>query len=299
MIQKSLQDYLPPHKLIYCETEESSRFASLRVAGIAVQLENGLEVFGSSSSFSEDPLKYAAFELLERYVVQTKVKPSPMNSEHTKFSISNGVAFHESIELASENAWLELVERNEILRSWYLNTPVNELSHLKLSEQTRRLLVDYNVELVDFSNLPGFSVVGLFAFSNQRRPTVYGFGSGRDCVTAVKKAEKEFWTRMGFVGDEEVGELPPFSTSPDFHQDFYLHPQNSSILLDWLNSNDKKISNRYLLTPEKFLNLTPNHWESFRVIQATAKNYIPLFFGDAPSRLFDFTHRCGIPHPLV
>lgn len=299
-VLENLRKYLPPHEVTHCESEELM-YAGKKIvcSGIAVKLENGLEVFGSSSAEDESALMLASFELLERYVILSSFKQCELPNDRYKRSLSSGVALHSDKAVAMNSAFLELVERNEILKSWYLNTPVVEVTE-KAPYLGVRCLKGYEVRAFEFSTDSRFSVVGVFAFpENQYKPPVYGFGSDLYLQSSLKKAEKEFWTRFGFIGDEIVSDDPSFSATPGYHQDFYLNPKNIHYLKEWLMGGSKTACRRFSLSDVSFEVLNPETWNDLHVIKASCEEALQLFFGDAPRSSLNLTHRYDIPHPIT
>lgn len=296
----NLRKFLPEHTVLHCETEEVSTHDGLMyVAGIAVELSNGLQIFGSSSASDETCLLLASYEVLERFALLTSNSDVEVPKNKFKYSISNGVALHTDEETAKSSAFLELLERNEILKSWYLNTPIKIVSS-EAQYQGPTSLHGYDIMAYDFSTIPGHHVIGVFAFPHDRnKAAMYGFGAGFNLADASKKAGKEFWTRMGFVGDEVTDSDPDFSCTPDYHQDFYLNPKNTKYLIEWLTSPDKKPSDRYMMKGISFTSLKPLDWKELKVFKASSEDCIRLFFGDASGADFDFVHRCDIPHPII
>src|SRR5688500_16604403 len=119
LIHNLLKNYLPPHEITFCDVEKNEIDGlQFLTAGVAVNLHSGVEVFGASSSFSFSPLIYAAYECIERSVV-LDLKGHTVHPDATfRPALSNGVALHTDIEEAKRNALFELIERNEILKSW-------------------------------------------------------------------------------------------------------------------------------------------------------------------------------------
>ena len=305
-IKDLFKQLLPPHELTYCEVDVHSILGlHFQTAGVAVKLETGLECYGSSSSFLRaPPLMFAAYECLERYAIHNQLSP-PLEGKTFRNSLSNGVAIHQNFFEAKKAAYLELLERNEILKSWYFNTPIR---HINLSAEyyfSAEMIDQYDLHFVDFSSIPDCFVVGIFALPKiPSLNPIYGFGSGLNESEGIFKARKEFLTRLGFLW----GETPAYEDqlgdirTPNFHQEFYLRHENLQHLRDWLQEDrkQKKNFNKYQVRDLNYENITPNAWGSkYPVIKATASDSIPLFFGLPTPELFDFNYRCDIPHPIV
>lgn len=304
-VEKLLINYLPPHDLVYCENEFFEELGlKLNISGVAVQIHNGPEVFASSSSIESSALELAAYECLERYIV-LKDKKVESSDKSFALSVSNGVAIHTSTEYAKLYAHYELFERHEILKSWYFNTPIEEVP-IDLQEHfPKEMISKYKFRIINFSTDVRLKVIGVFAFPYETGLNlVYGFGCGNDLQTAFAKAKKEFFTRFGFLWDQspsDDSDKESICTS-FFHQDFYLKRENHSILWSWLSpqSSQKNSNLNPLAQNISYIDLTPEAWKrDFSVIRAISDNMIPLFFGKAPRETYDFTHRYDIPHPIV
>lgn len=298
-----LKKFLPPHDLIHEEVETIDLGkVHASVAGIAVSFSKDDIVFGSSLSFEADAFELAAFELLERFVI-TRDKPKiDMLEAKYIYSLSNGVAIHRSTALAQEAAELELLERNEVLRSWYLNAPSRRLNSTSFASDFKFLEADYEISFYDFSNHPGVSVVGVFAFPFKRdKPFLSGYGAGRNIQSAFEKSKKEFFARFTFLRGVNLEEDVSFAPSAEFHQDYYLAPEKNKIIQNWLQeSSESKVNpDVYLGRNLTFQSLTPESWsKDFSISKALSEDVIPLFFGYLPQHTFNFTHRCDIPHPI-
>lgn len=303
-IVELLNQYLPTHELLHCEDEDHDILDfKFKIAGVALKLENGLEVFGSSSAEKSSPLRYAAYECLERFVLLNSAKPQDESLPY-KFSLSNGVALHDNFEKASQSALAELVERNEILKSWYYNSPIELLPFDASVSFSQEMSEKYDFFLASFSQIPSHFVTGLFAFPKVSGVNlIYGFGSSAEGLEiATQKAKKEFTTRLGFIWGESAELTAHDRKSGLYHQDYYLMPENLHHLKEWLTGSKyaKKSSTRFLLEKPEFTDLTPLPWRaSLAMAKAHCQDSIPLFFGEPPLELFDFSHRCDIPHPII
>lgn len=299
---KILEKFLPPHKVIHQE-QESITLGGIQasVAGIAVAFNEDDIVFGSSLSFNGDASELAGYELLERYVLTRERKVFQQGAE-TVFSLSSGVAIHTSTLLAQEASKLELLERNEILRSWYLNAPIRKLQISKYQEWFSFLTSNYDFQFYDLSNHPEVRVIGIFAFPHHEGlPFLSGYGAGKDLDSAFEKSKKEFCARYSFLQDVDLNEEVVFQPNAEFHQNFYLQPGKSKIIIDWLYDSSRSQINPNAFSGQEitYQNLTPGSWASdFHVSKALSCDVIPLFFGKLPSKTFNFTHRCDIPHPI-
>ena len=301
----TLRQFLPEHEVTYCDVEENEILGlKFKNAGVAVTLHDGLEVFGSSSSQAGSPLIFAAYELLERYVVLTQSTDNKTHeSDKFKYSVSNGVALHDTFVKAKDNAYFEMYERNEILKSWYYNTPIKRLPNSLLGEMSTEMVNLYEFFVADFTDGHGAPVIGVFALPNMKEMNfICGFGSGQTIEEAVQKAKKEFVTRLGFLWGELPGDEIKIVNSPGFHQDFYMRHENLNNIREWLfgQKYPKKKSSSHQMKDVYYVNITPSGWEShFSVVRARSVDAIPLFFGYPPKQIFDFPYRCDIPHPIM
>jgi len=297
-----LDRHLPPHEKLYFETENKNILGfEFDISGIAVKLESGEEVYGSSSSFNNSSIQLAAYELLERYVgIKNLCNTEPGD---TYFSFTNGMAIHQDSSKSKKNARLELIERNEIMKSWYFNTPIKKLDYNANLSFPNDFLEKYEVSIFDHSNIDGCFVVSIFAFpKNDSFNLIYSFGAAESLLEAVEKSKKEFLTRLGFLWEEKPHLENIQRNTSSYHQEYYLMSENWSELRKWLfeNVHRKKKLSKYECQEIQFLDLTPNGWkDSTFVFKAIGKDYIPLFFGNPPAEKFDFTHRCDIPHPMI
>lgn len=299
---KLLSDFLPPHEIVYSETEEVLlEGASASVSGIALSLSEDDVIFGSALSFGEDSSIFAAYECLERFVIS---RDKPLLQDGTKFriSISNGVALHQSIKEAQLAASLELIERSEILSSWYTNAPAQRLNHPKGFISLENLSKLYDIKVYEFSHLNGFSVIGIFAFPRGAEVNfIAGYGAGLSVTSAYSKALKEFLARYHFLSSETDFQGVQFSPTADYHQDFYLSDKNYLLIEKWLESAENGLfgAQRQVAPLIEFQDITPGGWqEKLFVFRANSLQTFPLYFGEYPTESFNFKYRCDIPHPI-
>jgi hypothetical protein len=275
---------------------------SFEISGISLTTNDSSHIYASASSLQKDSLKIAVFECLERYVA-LKAEVSQKNINGCKFSISNGVAIHQNSSYAFINAKNEFIERNEILKSWYFNTKIKELKDIEKDWFTSAFREKFDIKVFNFSTLDKFFVLGIFAFpKTSQHNLIYGFGASDLFETALKKANNEFNTRLGFLWNEkpDLDGIDP--SSPLYHQDFYLIEDNFKYIHEWLFGRNKigRAVNMYDCKKLIKTDLTPKHWKpKLNVIKVFFNDGIPLFFGKAPENEFGFMHRCDIPHPMI
>lgn len=297
-VQAFLNKYLPNHEIEYCETERSIiSNEQITTSGIVLKFKDGKELFGAASSLSNnDPMMIAAFECLERFLILDQKYIQENND--TYFTASNGIAFHETYEKACINAQLELIERSEILKSWYKNQTAKIINSSIFCQE---FYDSFKVWCFDFSNIEGVYVIGIFAMQNEFPTKFYcGFGSSTNLKEAELKAKKEFLTRLSFLINQPLDAIDSIPKNTGlYHQEFYLHSENYSHLIDWFSciAVDQKVKSS-LFPVIKFEKISPEHWTDFCVVKAYSNETIPLFFG-APPKSFDFKFRYDIPHPIA
>jgi hypothetical protein len=317
--------------------------SSIELSGVSVVGPHGDRVTGSAASIGSSGRCVARsyFELLERVSIIVasgssanyrelldrsgrtlrSVKGSDLFAESPwpnrwRPSRSNGVALHASWQEACDRAAAELVERDRVLRSWYgesipLRLP---LPQSLIPEGAHSLAEWAAYELSPASSAIGnaltvVAVVGLPRIDTT--PLAYGFAAAIDPRAATTAAAIEAVQRLGFLLGEEIPrEIPPFSPTPDFHQEFFLHPPARTLLEEWLNcaplgdrtfSREANAQTEHRPTDEPiwFVDLTPPHLRgSLFVAKALCPMAEPLVFGEpAP-------HRAGVSasrrvHPIA
>lgn len=209
--------------------------------------------------------------------------------DRQRFSLSNGVAAHASFELACRGAWLEGVERDRVLRSWFGVAPPPR--RIQRSPSLLAPLSDrYALECYRFDDPadPDAHVVvcGVFLFPVcDMYPPAWGFGAGTSISDAAERAAIECVQRLGFLqGELSLAEPPAFSATPDFHLDFYLHAPHRERLLRWLGGARREGA---LATSARargvvhFADLTPPHLDGrVSVVKGVDPGRMPLVFGE-------------------
>lgn len=299
--QKILSDFLPPHEIIHSESESIELpDLSATVGGIAISFDKDDVIFGSALAYDDRALEFAAYECLERFVI-SRSKSQGLEQSSFRASISNGVALHHSLDEAKLAARLELLERSEILRSWYENSPVERIN-LPFEKGLTGLKENYDIIVYEFSNIIGYSVLGIFAFpKKQGKVFLAGFGAGLSVETAYAKALKEFLARYHFLKETEPPSEINFSATADYHQDYYLFGKNYMFIQDWLLKVESQRTRRRRGAQPVFeyQDITPSFWaKKLYVVRAMSPQTIPLFFGKFPTTSFNFKYRCDIPHPI-
>lgn len=270
--------------------------------------DSGETVYGSAAEINTVPVLRAYFELLERvstldvfaqrqpYVTLSKTSefshedlfPVSDEPQKWKYSLSNGVASYTRLRGAAFRAGLELMERDLLLRSWEGELPPQGLSEITVESVARNFLErEYHLEafLISsrFETKKKIQVIIAVGYpKNKSVPLLYGFGAGLRVSRALEHAFREMVQRFGFLLGESIPEeMPEFSPTPDFHQEYFLLPQNHIKLKNWLSTTES-ISASTECPPEmEWLDLTPPHLKNrLFVVRAVGKKGIqPLYFG--------------------
>jgi ribosomal protein S12 methylthiotransferase accessory factor YcaO len=241
----------------------------IHLAGVATASTRGDRVTGSAASACDpdEARARAYFELVERTAlfdaaadaprevdlldragrrIRTiatgeafPVSPSP---ERWRLARSNGVAAHRTWEAACDGARAELVERDRVLRAWY-----GELSfapaplHAAALPPGLAALTTWDARLLPAA--AGFvgddlSVAVVVGFPTRADvPLTIGFGAARGAEAATRAAAAEAVQRFGFLFGEAIPETPPEpSSTPDYHQEFFLYPPSHPLLRAWLDA---------------------------------------------------------------
>ena len=293
----------------------------ISLVGLSTVDRAGQCVFGSAGQLSGSPLPRAHYELIERTAVVEAMNAShetfdvsnsvgeivgnASNSEvflrssderHWRYARSNGVAVGLNWEDASSRARLELVERDRILRSWFGEfTP--ERIELSTGLLPRSLDQYFELETYLFTNqdaqCEAVTVAGIFGFPKlSPAPLVFGFAARTGVQDALTAAACECLQRLGFLWGETIpNEFPAFAPTPDFHQEYYLHPPNQAQLRAWLRGAHGKFAGILLDAPPArgatyFVDLTPASLRSkLAIVKALPSGELPLTFGRGHPRL--------------
>jgi hypothetical protein len=127
----------------------------------------------------------AIFEAIERLTMleEARRRKVPWSS--------NGVAAHRTLPLAKRFAKIELLERDSLLRHWYLEVPFAEVSDTGFSAKVRTELQTLGLELLIKQTFLG-SLETVIAFIVQKNGGfAIGLSSGRGAKGNVEKAISE------------------------------------------------------------------------------------------------------------
>ncbi|MES2744790.1 MAG: YcaO-like family protein [Bdellovibrionota bacterium] len=237
------------------------------------------------------------------------------HSPEYQFSKSNGAALHRTWAEACKRAAFELVERHLILSSWVglirplvtmegaARSPLNSIRQLY---EVKR--VHFGAQKVTNMATPVFvSGVALLP-RNETAPLILGFGAGESSRDSLRKAEEETFQRLGFLWGEEIpSELPEFSPTNLYHQDYYLMPQQRDKIEGWLSGAFYK-SPTQDIEPENTLSRTLDiHFVDLslfaelelKVARAFCPEAIPLVFGKWRGREFSDLPDSLLLHPIA
>lgn len=279
----------------------------LNLSGVFYQ-KNDLIIFGSSASFDESCTLKARCEFLERasLIIGSENKHS-LEVKYKK-SLTNGVAFHTSYEKAKRLAFLERVERDAILRSWYEDispkkvaldgSEISEFIQMDLKGFTKRFKTSFYKFHSPFS---GISVMGSFLEDKMNHyPMIYGFAADEEFNMAIRGSFREAFQRLGFLWEESFSQdLSFFCPTSEYHQDYYLQHKNKFILKKWLEGNSsneislKKLEEKNL----NFREITPI-WlknKAYVISCDAGEVLLPLYFGFYPYRK---GYSDLAPHPI-
>jgi hypothetical protein len=266
-------------------------------AGITARGPAGTFATGAAADLSRSPLARARFELLERITLATprvaEVLPRSPAPTRWQPARSNGVALAHDWTAACERAFLELAERDRVLRSWYGETRPEPLA---VSDAALPPTRSYDWRLVRLSHAPVWSlhvhVVAAFALPRDPSlPLLRGFAGARDEATAITRAIAECVQGLAFLwGEPNPTVAPECAPGPLYHLDFYLWPESHRIVRDWLDGDGRHLhrasaARRTHADPTvSFTDLTPESAAGrFRVARACCEGALPLVFGEAPA----------------
>ncbi|MBL6989387.1 MAG: YcaO-like family protein [Bacteriovoracaceae bacterium] len=287
----------------------------IKLAGISTKADCGQILTGSAGDIHEIPKQRSFLELLERIATfeaitsdkhyqvidqngrqLTKVAKDDLffinSNKDWSYSKSNGIALHFNYYEACQSAKYELIERDRILRSWY-GQYAPEKIELNLN-QSNALCPQFQSNYYDFeyyrfvNNMDESEVcvVGMFAFAknDDLSPLVYGFGAHVKFTEAVEHAQRECFQRLGFLwGEDFSSQLPSFSPTPDYNQEYFLRKNNHCLIRNWLAATHKNIGSFVTDFSKEnivYVDLTPKRYKgSYVVVKAISDKRVPLIFG--------------------
>lgn len=302
----------------------------IHLTGLSTVDRAGQCVCGSAGQLAGSPLARAYYELIERTAVieamgqvhkafeirdiQFEIVGNACNGDiflqspdekQWRYARSNGVAVGVDWEDATCRAGLELTERDRVLRSWYGEFTPQKVE-LSSSLVPRSLDQYYDFETYLFGSAgaqcDATTVAGVFGFPRcDSAPLVFGFGARCEVHEALSAAACECLQRLGFLWGEAIPQdLPAFAPTPDFHQEYYLHPAHQIQLRDWLRGDHAKFAGVLADGPPEhgvtyFVDLTPDALRTkLVVVKALPASELQLTFGRGHPRL-----RRAPPEPLA
>ena len=232
---------------------------AIELAGLSCQARDGTTVTAGAGCHGGDPLPRAYYELVERIGIleargrateRLAVRDSSGNElrrgeagqwlQNAEIgstwqpSKSNGVALGPTWQFAVRRAAWELVERDQVLRSWYGAVPPQRLDAKELLPAG--LESSYEVQAYRLDGGGAACVAAVVCWPrDERRPLVLGYGARPETRDAVCAARDECLQRVGFLWEEDLPDtMPEPAPTPDFHQDYYLWPGSHDALQRWL-----------------------------------------------------------------
>jgi hypothetical protein len=261
---------IPPDWTLIDSLQEERRIegCTFMMRGYACQRKSDqIIVTGSWAGWEEPTLDKARLELQERLALVQAMDQSariwpllhivsgrkngftrgsqlfPLSEEprSMQFAKSNGVALGADFADAARRAAYEVVERHMVLASWYGASRPQACS-MPLPSALQSLTALFDFQHYDFGSFfvrdcGSVFVRGTFLWPlRSELPVIYGFGAGSTEAEAGSKALAEAMQRLAFLDPLAAPQdEPSFSPTPDFHQEYFLHPARKSRLRAWLH----------------------------------------------------------------
>jgi len=305
-----------------------------RLAGFAARrVHDQVVVTGSACAQGQDPRDRAWFELLERMsLVTARSLPADtrwclrkintlaatrlatsrelfVGSPEPELWIpakSNGVAMGPTWKAAGQHALCELIERHMVLASWYgAITPhaLPAIWPLHLGPLQQAFCLEH-YGMGEFTcDSSTIHTRATFLWSLEGKPVIYGFGAHSNPDLALERSFNEALQRLCFLQDAESSEEElVFRPAPDFHQEFFLQPQQQTAIKGWLAG--EHFQARYAdVIPfsgtASWLDLTPHDLFPGKVVQVFMPDCLPLIFGRYQPPQFPDLHPDRWIHPIV
>ncbi len=262
--------------------------------------ENQIEFFGTGAAWNDPELALVKCqaECIERWVLDLKSQKNSVASLSSEgqelskvLSVSNGVAFSKSPNVARQSARNELIERHCLLYSWYFsqNSPLLYRTENFHSDQK-----DYQFDDYVIAETQEGLFVGVSCLFHRSSLLHFGFGTASSLEELYQKSRSEALQRYLFLGDEYSAQVS-FQPSPIFHQEYYCQPWNKEVFLKWFHR--KPMLLKIIVDSSQFQEDTLWEHEDGRVIRATHPDLIHLFFGKP-----DFLVDQSVPsifHPMA
>jgi ribosomal protein S12 methylthiotransferase accessory factor YcaO len=328
---------IPPEWSLIDSLHEERRIedCSLILRGYACQRKNdGLIVTGSWAGWEESTLDKARLELQERLALVQAMDQSsrtwpllhiasgkksgfargsqlfPQSEEPgtMQFAKSNGVALGADFSDAARRAANEVVERHMVLASWYGASRPRACS-MPLPSALQSLTALFDFQHYDFGSFfvrdcGSIFVRGTFLWpTRSEMPVIYGFGAGPTEEEAGSKALAEAVQRLAFLDPLEAPQDEPvFSPTPDFHQEFFLHPARKARLSAWLNGEPSHPSFQVDFCRSgiaQAIDLTVRGRSQGSVVRVMISGTLPLVFGRFQPSAWPELPTDFLIHPIV
>lgn len=275
-----------------------------------------LEAIGQPAETSWNCLDLSTQKVVSK-LTSAEIFPPMTVSDSYQISKSNGVAIGSSFEQAALHALSESVERHLVLLSWYGAVKPERVS-FDWPEELHALSAHYRLEQYSLGSVNLFQAQRRFTATvcvlwpledratkngSERRPVIHGFGAAASTAEACAKSFREAIQRLGFIsGEDPVTDEPAFQARPDYHQDYFLHPERRPLLKSWLSGAFFRPHYQNRLPPLgvcRLIDITPSSYRSLWVVKATVPGILPLVFGRYRHPLFPELPDERLIHPIV
>ncbi|HYX37609.1 MAG TPA: hypothetical protein VE954_31290 [Oligoflexus sp.] len=145
---------------------------------------------------------------------------------------------------------------------------------------------------------------GCFLWPEQEDyPVIHGFGAASGSQLATHKALSEAIQRLAFLDPIEVStEEATFEPTPDYHQEYFLHPKRRSLLAGWLSGEHFHPELASLFQRSgvvDLVDLTPDWSCPGVVVRALIAGTLPLVFGRYRPEAFPAREEHLEIHPMI
>lgn len=304
MWQKNLLPWPEAELELFEDLAEVGRW-KIFLVGLSLRSPSGDLITASAAGLTDYPKQRAFYELVERawlWQLRDQIDIEKEGGQSWKLSLSNGVAFGMGKEDASRRALYELVERDRVLRSWY-----GEFQPKIIDVQEKRYFdecLNHQVEhqILHFGTVEvgseSIETIGIYATSD-RRPPIMAWGAGPTIKDAIIKAKSEYVQRLGFLFQEEWGDIPDASTTPDFHLAYYFRPEATQWIEEWLHRPSGMLGSYEKINPSEisFEKLWQSQ-EGYSLVRASSSKLLPLTFGPSYPSWYQPKVVTNHPHPI-
>ncbi|MCG8671274.1 MAG: YcaO-like family protein [Pseudomonadales bacterium] len=325
-----------------CQESLSIHKLNIQLCGIAAKNKSGNLATGSSAALEQMEVSRANFELLERMVICDVLNgsrqhrlplldnlnnngprtitvdeafPQSSNPSQYQWSKSNGIALHTSVPMACQAAGLELIERDQILASWFGLSRPAVVNSILIEDISESFSAHYKIKCARLSedNVTLFDrkvfVFGIFLIPEQNTHLpFFGYGAAFTQDAAILKCKSELLQQVGFLAESKPT-LEPVEVSPvpEYHLAYFSNPEHFDQIFHWLNGDYYKPNCRRLFTqtPKIEYAVLPVGCEKAAtndqvfVVKAFSKELIPLIFGQYDYSNYLITHRHWQTHPIA